>query len=469
MPSPYRHAVHLFRRDLRISDNTALHHASKSAQNVTPLYVLSQWDNHHLWTGSNRQQFLCHCLKSLQKNLTAIGGRLIFRRGSTAEVIRKFLIETNADALYFNHTPDPFGRATEVQMHEICKTLGVDCHSYLDHALHGAEDVLKKDGSPYRVYTPYSKRWLQLKKKLPLPTPTSLNTPTETSSEPLPTLDTWRLPASRADLPEAGEKAATQRLHIALSNSLPNYQDTRNFPAIENGTSQLSQDLRHGTLSIREVYHQSIAHGSGLIHSEHIATFHRELAWREFYMQILYHHPDVLESEFNPSFRGLPWDTPDAKLDAWKNGLTGFPFVDAGMRQLLHTGTMHNRVRMVTSMFLCKDLHYDWRLGEQHFMHHLIDGEISSNNGGWQWSAGTGADAAPYFRIQNPWTQSKRYDPEGQYIRRWIPELKNTSNKRLHQEPTGQLSSDYPPPILDHSTERKRTLAMFKHHLSQQR
>jgi deoxyribodipyrimidine photo-lyase len=197
-----------------------------------------------------------------------------------------------------------------------------------------------------------------------------------------------------------------------------------------------------------------------------IDTFIKELAWREFYFAILWHFPHVLEHEFSAEWRGLAWHEPGGNFEAWKEGRTGFPLVDAGIRELLATGFMHNRVRMIVAMFLTKDLHLDWRLGEQFFMRHLVDGEIASNNGGWQWSAGTGADAAPYFRIQNPWTQSKRHDPNGDYIRRWVPELAKVPAAALHEAPKNgrPLAAGYPLPCVDHSTERDRTLAIFKKH-----
>jgi deoxyribodipyrimidine photo-lyase len=191
-----------------------------------------------------------------------------------------------------------------------------------------------------------------------------------------------------------------------------------------------------------------------------------ELAWREFYMQVLWHFPAVLEHEFDPKFRGLPWEWDEGKFARWKEGTTGFPIVDAGMRELAATGFMHNRVRMITAMFLTKDLHLDWRMGERYFMQALADGEIASNNGGWQWSAGTGADAAPYFRIQNPWTQAKRFDPEGRYIRRWVPELRDAPAASLFAPPEtgGLFGARYPRPMVDHAVERDRTLAIFQRH-----
>ena len=191
-------------------------------------------------------------------------------------------------------------------------------------------------------------------------------------------------------------------------------------------------------------------------------TYVKELAWREFYMAVLHHWPEVLETEFNEAFRNVPWESNEELFEAWKQGRTGFPIVDAGMRQILATGWMHNRVRMIVGMFLTKDLHVHWRLGESFFMQHLVDGEIASNNGGWQWSAGTGADAAPYFRIQNPWTQTKSYDPDGSYIRKWVPELKHVPAERFLEPPKLRLAPDYPMPIVNHHEERDKTLARFK-------
>ena len=237
-------------------------------------------------------------------------------------------------------------------------------------------------------------------------------------------------------------------------------------------TSRFSQDLRWGLLSIREVYRRSRALADQLDEGrgrEHVEKFIGEIAWRDFYFQILRHFPGVLDDDFNPATRGLPWRQAwdHAEVFArWCAGTTGFPIVDAGMRQLSALGFMHNRLRMITAMFLTKDLRIYWRDGEAFFMRKLVDGEIASNNGGWQWSAGTGADAAPYFRIQNPWTQSQRFDPDGDYIREWVPELRDVPFGRLHMPLAAglRLAKDYPPPMLDHARERDLTLAMFKGH-----
>lgn len=467
----HRLAIHWFRRDLRLSDNPALWQASQRAESVLPVYIVSDWTGAHHWTGPGRQQFLCGCLRSLAKNVESIGSRLIVRTGPAIDSLERLIRESRADAVYFNRDPDPFGREMERRVEELCRSLGIAAHSFKDTALHEPGEVLTAAGDPYRVYTPYSRTWFSLAKDPPLRKPSSLGLPAAVASDPLPTLDHWKitLPADLA-LPDAGERAARERLRLAIAGPVRRYAEQRDSPAAD-ATSRLGADLRYGTLSVREVFHeaQRALEGSATAaERESIFTFQKQLAWREFFFSILGHFPSVLDEEFNPQWRGLEWADPERgnTLSRWLEGRTGFPIVDAGMRQLLATGYMHNRIRMITAMFLTKDLHLDWRLGEAHFMRHLIDGEIANNNGGWQWSAGTGADAAPYFRIQNPWTQTKRHDPEGRYIRRWVPELEKTDPaKFLAPPPDGRpIAPDYPAPMIDHGVERERTLEIFARH-----
>jgi deoxyribodipyrimidine photo-lyase len=459
--------IHWFRRDLRVADNTALHHAAAQGAPVIPVYILSRWKNAHHWTGANRQHFLCGSLASLARNLETLSGRLIVREGEALEELRKLIDESGATAIHFNRDPDPFGKATEAKLAVLCSELGVACHGHDDVALHTPAAVLTQTGNPYKVYTPYSRNWLSLEKPAPLPKPKSLGTPPGIPSQPLPTVAHWGLETPSADLPEPGERAARARMDRAVSEIISGYSNRRDLPA-EDGTSRLSQDLRYGLISIRTLFRKvSEARASASLSAQSsIDIYIKELAWREFYFAILHHFPHVLEHEFNTEWKGLPWDEPGAKFELWKQGRTGFPIVDAGMRQLLATGFMHNRVRMITAMFLTKDLHIDWKLGESHFMQHLTDGEIASNNGGWQWSAGTGADAAPYFRIQNPWSQTAKHDPDGKYIKRWIPELAKVHPKRFQAPPEDgrPLAPGYPLPCVDHKTERDRTLAIFKKH-----
>lgn len=463
--------LHWFRRDLRLTDNPALFQAVQSGSQVIPVYVLSDWHGRHGWTGPARQQFLCGCLDSLARNLEALGSRLILRQGAADQALEQLIRDTGATALYFNRDYDPYGRAMEKRVQALCDRLGVECRSFKDRVLHEPEEVLTGSGGPYRVYTPYSRNWLSLEKPVPLARPASLGPAPAAglASLALPTLDFWRLPACSAELPPAGERAARARMKAFVdSGTLFRYGQERNLPAGVT-TSRLSPDLRFGLISIRELFARcqtALAAAPTAAARTSVETYIKELAWREFYLAILWHYPEVFDEEFNPEFRGLPWPGTDEHFQAWSQGRTGFPIVDAGLRELLATGYMHNRVRMIVSMFLTKDLHCHWKLGESFFMQHLIDGENASNNGGWQWSAGTGADAAPYFRIQNPWSQTKRYDPEGAYIRQWVPELRQVSSAALLDPPAGgrPIAPDYPLPLVDHGQERERTLALFAKH-----
>jgi len=457
--------IHWFRRDLRLTDNTALDHAVKSGSRVIPVYLLSTWTSSHNWTGSARQQFLCGCIESLAKNISALGSRLIIRAGRAEVELERLARETGASAVCFNRDYDPFGREVEKKVRRMCANLGIACHDHKDSVLHEPDEVLTGAGTPYRVFTPYGKNWLSLPKTEPLPKIKSLGPPPDASldSLPLPTLDHWRLPPCTAAITQPGERAARERMRHFIDGGILNaYAQKRNISAGQT-TSRLSQDLRFGLISIRELFARC---RSVAVQPVSADTYVKELAWREFYSAILWHFPEVFETEFSTDFRGMPWDGTDESFQRWCEGRTGFPIVDAGMRELLATGFMHNRVRMIVSMFLTKDLHCDWRLGESFFMQHLVDGENASNNGGWQWSAGTGADAAPYFRIQNPWTQTKSYDPLGEYIKTWVPELKHVAPEKFLSPPTDgrAIAPGYPLPMVDHGKERARCLARFARH-----
>ena len=457
--------LHWFRRDLRLTDNTALHEAVRTGSQVVPVYVLSTWKGLHGWTGPKRQQFLCGSLDSLARNVETLGARLIFRAGEAVAELEKLTRETQAEAIYFNRDPDPFGKRVEEQVAAMCQRLGIRCHGHKDTVLHEPGEVLTGSELPYRVYTPYAKNWLAQPKAPPLPRVNTLGNASPVASLPAPTLAHWGLePEPDAQLPVPGERAARERMKSFVSGgTLDAYGVQRNLPAGQNN-SCLSQDLRFGLISIRELYarcqerarEHPAAAGS-------VLTYVKELAWREFYMAILHFYPQVLEGAFNQDFVPVQWPGTEQAFEAWATARTGFPIVDAGMRQLRVTGLMHNRVRMIVAMFLTKDLHCHWLQGEQFFHQQLIDAEIGSNNGGWQWSAGTGADAAPYFRIQNPWTQTLRYDPAGEYIKQWLPELRGVPPERFQAAPVDgrPLAPGYPLPMVDHSRERDRTLALF--------
>lgn len=456
--------IHWFRRDLRITDNLGLAAANRRCDRVVPVYVLSDWRGGHRWTGPARQRFLCESLESLDGNLRSIGGRLVVRCGRADDELGRLIEESGAERLYFNRDPDPFGRAMEGRVEAVARRMGCGVEAWDDIGMHAPDAVTKADGTAYRVFTPYWKAWAKLGKEAPGGRLRRLVTPDAIPSLALPGLDHWGLPAAPEGVLAGGEKAARARMRDFLAHRLPGYEATRNMLA-GTTTSRLSQDLRFGLISVRELYAKcrEAENGADAAGRRSVRAFLGELCWREFYFQILHHFPDVLDREFNPRFRGMEWDGVGGHWDAWRRGETGFPIVDAGMRELATTGFMHNRARMIVAMFLTKDLHLDWRLGEGHFMRSLVDGEIGSNNGGWQWSAGTGADAAPYFRIQNPWTQSKRYDPDGEYIRRHVPELADADARAFFKPPERGKSvhPGYPEPVVDHAIERERTLGRF--------
>ncbi|MBV8375933.1 MAG: deoxyribodipyrimidine photo-lyase [Verrucomicrobia bacterium] len=456
-----RRVIHWFRRDLRITDNTALWHASTDAEEVIPAYILSTWKKGHRWTGPNRQEFLCGCLESLSRNLKAAGGRLILRTGDPVQELEQLIHETNAQAVYFNRGTDPYSIQVQQQLQKTSEKHHFQIFGYKDTTILDPDEVLNQEGRPFRVFTPYARTWHQKEKPSVLPIVRALQTPAALYSLPLPTLEHWGL-ISKTRIIEPGEEAARKRLTDFLNEAIRAYREKRNFPG-ERVTSRLSQDLRFGTLSPRQVYFGCLAASkeASVTVCQSINSYVNELVWREFYMQILAHFPAVLENDFSDEFSALRWDENDSYFESWCHGLTGYPIVDAGMRELNATGFMHNRVRMIVAMFLTKDLHLHWRKGEQYFMQKLVDGEIASNNGGWQWSAGTGADAAPYFRIQNPWTQTKRYDPAGTYIKTWVPELRGVEPIKFTQPPTERLARDYPMPIVDHATERLEALNRF--------
>jgi len=466
----YKNVIHWFRRDLRLSDNTALYHATAGSEKVLPVYIASDWGGNHHWTGPGRQAFLCGCLESLSKNIEAAGGRLISRRGDAVAELEKLINESKAEAVFLNRDPDPYGKKIEERVKRLCREKGIEFRDFKDVVLHEADEVRTQSGNPYKVYTPYSRSWFDVDKPNSVKTVRTLHTLTTIEKGDLPKVEDWDLEYSNDLLREPGEKAARKRLQRAISEAIGEYADMRNDPFAD-ATSHLGPDLRYGTLSVREVYleaEKAREATSSNSASNSIHTFQKQLGWREFFMAILHEFPEVMETEFNADWRGMEWDDPARKnkFERWQRGQTGFPIVDAGMRQLAETGYMHNRVRMITAMFLTKDLHIDWRHGEAHFMRHLLDGEIANNNGGWQWSAGTGADAAPYFRIQNPWTQTDRYDKKGEYIKRWLPELEKIDPKRLAKAPEKgeKLCADYFEPIVDHGEERLETLERFKRH-----
>ena len=441
------------RRDLRLHDNPSLTHALQQSEKVIPLFIL---DPALLSSPpSNRELFLYAALKSLDSELRIRNSRLVVRRGAPLIVLQRMVSETGASLIVAeaDHSPYASMRDSNIGVHLPLETLSV-------LTVHPPQAVSKLDGTPYTVFTPFSKVW----KTLPfagkaLGAPDILpEVPEDIYSEEIPAGKTFdEFPAS--------ENAARKRLSDFLTADIFKYQNARNMLS-EDGTSRISPYLKFGLLSMRECVQQVrllIKHTEDHVFRESCDTFLNELIWREFFISILAHFPHVAQQSFRENLRSIQWAQYPAGLRAWQEGRTGYPVVDAAMRQLLATGWMHNRARMISASFLTKDLLIDWREGEKWFMQHLIDGDLASNNGGWQWTAGTGTDAAPYFRIFNPSRQSEKFDPQGDYIRRWIPELSNVETQFIHTPwEFPQLEADYPPPMIDHNLARERTLAAYQ-------
>ena len=441
-------ALHWFRADLRLSDNTALHAAVSDADVVIPIFIFDPRILTAPDTGAPIVGFMLECLRSLADGIEAAGGKLIFRHGAIEKEIGALLDETKAHALYYNRDYEPGARTRDTAVEALARSRGVEVRSYKDGVLHEPDEVLKPDGTPYRVFTPYSQAW-RARARLPvLPTvkfkrPVGFNYPRGIA---LPTVKDLGFNVE-IKLPPGGELAARDRLKAFATGDALQYGRMRDFPAAE-GTSRLSPHLRLGTLSPRTVLaavEKNAANHPSSAKDAH--TFTNELIWRDFYRQILWHYPHVAGASYKEEYNDLKWENNERLFNAWCAGRTGFPIVDAGMRQLNTTGWMHNRVRMIVAMFLTKDLLISWQWGERYFMQKLIDADLASNNGGWQWSASTGTDAQPYFRIFNPIAQAEKFDPEGVYIRHYVPEVD---------------TRDYPRPIVDHSVQRLKAMALFK-------
>jgi deoxyribodipyrimidine photo-lyase len=435
-----------FRRDLRVTDHPALHHAAREAEEVIPFYCFDPAVLQAPGMGAPRAAFLLASLESLGANLAHLGGRLILRSGPPAEEIPRLLRETKAEAVFWNTDIEPSARALDAVLAKKCVALGAAVRCFDAELLHAPGTVLKGDGLPYTVFTPFAKTWGTVPVSVPLPKPKRLVTPAKLTSDPLPPLKKLGF-VLEVPLPPAGEKAALDRMKEFMKGAAARYEKERDLPALE-GTSRLSVHLRFGTISPRTVLMAARdAMEKNPKAKQEIGTFVKELVWRDFYKTILWFFPHVEKGAFKKNLDGLAWENDERLFRAWCEGRTGFPIVDAAMRQLNRTGWMHNRLRMITASFLTKDLLVDWRKGERYFMEKLFDGDLASNNGGWQWSASTGTDAQPWFRIFNPSSQAMRFDPKGEFIKKWVPEAESLT---------------YPPPIVDHARQRAKALALFK-------
>ncbi len=456
-------AIIWFRRDLRLHDHPALGAAVETGDGaVVPLYVLDPRLLGGRFASPNRTWFLLGALRALAADLADLGAPLVIRVGDPAAVVPAIVRATGARHVFVSRDHAPFGRARDRRVAGILGGLPapVRLHMRSGDLVHEPETVATSDGRPYEVYSPFRRAWerLPIRSTLPPPPAGLRGHGVEPGGIPdLASLGLGRDPtAEPAALPEPGEAAARRRLERWLERGLGTYHETRDRLDLADGTSRLSTDLHFGLLSATEIVERVLAAAAG----DGRRVFLNELVWREFYAHVLFHRPSVRHAAFRPAFDAVEWSSDAAAFDAWRAGRTGYPVVDAAMRQLQATGWLPNRARMIAASFLTKDLLIDWRAGEAHFMRHLVDGDVASNNGGWQWCASTGTDPQPYFRIFNPVSQGRRFDPDGRYVRRWVAELADVPTDAIH-DPGPHPGTDYPSAIVDHAVARVRALAAY--------
>ena len=464
-----------FRDDLRLSDHPALHAAVKTQAPVICLYVLDEASSARQLGGAARW-WLAQSLRALQASLHAIGGTLVLRRGSTLKIILELARHTQARAVFWNDIAQAPHEAVAAKVAAALREIGVSSQSFPGDLLAHPSAIRNKDGRGLRVFTAFWRRLLALgDPPAPLPAPRSLKALVAINSETVEGLD---LEPTRPDWASGlretwspGEASAKARLESFLKDSASLYASDRERPD-RNGTSVLSPHLRFGEISPRQVWHAarfSAAQTTGL--SRHVEKFLSELGWREFCRHLLFDMPDLATQNLKSAFDAFPWRNDRKELSAWQRGLTGCPIVDAGMRELWRTGFMHNRVRMVVASFLVKHLLVDWREGERWFWDTLVDADAGSNPANWQWVTGSGADAAPYFRVFNPILQGEKFDPDGAYVRRWVPEIKALPAPLIHRPWSAtpleltiagiRLGTSYPKPIVEHGSARERALAAY--------
>ncbi len=423
-----------FRRDLRIDDNVGFFHTLNSNEEVLPIFIFDENILSQLRKNDARVSFIHEQLEKIQSELKKHGKSLAVFHGKPIEIFEKLIAENSISSVYTNHDYEPYARKRDKELNQLFVSKGISFLTSKDQVIFEKSEVVKDDGSPYVVYTPYSKKWKENFRKIKLVHYNSEDKLDKIVKHSYPFL-------LLADI--GFEKSNIKVSDFDVSeNLIQNYEATRNFPAL-NKTSYLGIYLRFGAVSIRKMIAKAIA--------EKNETFWNELIWREFFMQILWHFPHTVTKSFKPQYDEIKWRNNEQEFKKWKQGKTGYPIVDAGIRQLNETGIMHNRVRMVVAGFLCKHLLIDWRWGEAYFAEKLLDYEQSSNIGNWQWAAGSGVDAAPYFRIFNPTEQVKKFDKDLKYIKKWVPELQELS---------------YPEPIVDHKEARERCLQVYKEALA---
>ena len=484
MQKPLDKALVWLRRDLRVDDHAALYHALRAARQVWCVFVFDRAILDPLPRADRRVEFIRDSLVGVDADLKALaashgieGAGLIVRHGWAHEAIPALATQFGVQAVYANHDDEPDALARDARVRGLLAGAGVALHTSKDHVVFERGEVLTQGGGPFSVFTPYKNAWL---KKLtpfylqayPVAKHASALVPLQAGAGGVPTLadigfEQTNLHALRLPSGPAG----AQELLADFLQRIDRYQDTRNFPAVK-GPSYLSTHLRFGTVSIRRLAreaHARFEHGS-----RGAEVWLSELIWRDFYHQVMHHHPHVATRAFKSDYERIKWEHgkhADALFAAWCEARTGYPLVDAAMHQINQTGYMHNRLRMVVASFLTKDLGLDWRRGEAYFALHLNDFDLAANNGGWQWAASSGCDAQPYFRIFNPVTQSEKFDPEGKFIRRYLPALAALPDKLIHAPWLARpvdlaaagiaLPKDYPLPVVDHATAREKTLLRY--------
>lgn len=420
-----------FRRDLRNYDNAGLHYALKDSNAVLPVFIFDTQILDDLEDKTDaRLTFIYDAVSRLHSFFTESGGTMLVRHGDPVEVFREMLERHEVAAVYTNRDYEPYAVDRDTKIKELCEERGTAFYTYKDQVIYEKGEILTGSDTPYKVFTPFKNKWMERFRQMKLSEfPVKLSKGNLFSSESfeMPTLESIGFSRSDIAIPDA----------TFPKEIIKNYYEKRNFPA-QDGTTRLGVHLRHGTISIRH----AVRVGSKLSES-----WLNELIWREFYMMILAYFPHVVNGSFKKEYDKIPWRNDPEQFEKWCEGKTGYPIVDAGIRELNKTGYMHNRVRMIVASFLTKHLLIDWRWGEQYFAKKLLDYELSSNNGGWQWAAGSGTDAQPYFRVFNPYTQTEKFDKNKEYIRKWVPELG---------------TDRYPDPIVDHKSARERAISTYK-------
>lgn len=452
----FQKALFIFRRDLRLDDNTGLNFALENAKTVIPCFIFTPEQlDHNPYRSDRCLQFMIESLEDLSSKLKKKGGKLFLFFGKPETIVEKCIRDLSIDGVIVNRDYTPYSVQRDAKLEDICQRNDLPFHTFDDALLHPPENTLKADGKPYSIFTPFYRNAL----KLPI-IPPKTHHGTHFFQETIDFSESSAIYAKilprRLSQMRGGRDAG-----LDLLQKLPrfaSYATDRDFPAIP-GTTHLSPHLKFTTCSPREI-HQALCQTLGP-HSELI----RSLFWRDFFTSIAFFFPHVFEGAFHQKFDAIQWGNDKKAFQRWCEGTTGFPIVDAGMRELNQTGYMHNRVRMVVASFLIKDLHINWQWGEKYFAQTLLDYDPAVNNGNWQWSASTGCDAQPYFRIFNPWNQQKKFDPDCVYIKQWIPELASLKAKQIHswESPENHsFCSSYPAPIVDHSKEAKIALQLYK-------